>query len=170
MKIKTSIKKMALRVWWTVMAALPLFAFVSCDGLVYDYEGDCSVTYRLKFRYDKNLKWADAFANEVTSVHVYAFDPSGVLVWQQEEQMNPATAEDYSMQLDLPAGNYKLLGAASVMTVSAKSPFPCPKPGSAKPVWRNCSVRSTAGMMRAGHTAKPVCTAFTMVCGRCRCP
>lgn len=91
------------------MAALPLFAFVSCDGFVYDYEGDCSVTYRLKFRYDKNLKWADAFANEVASVHVYAFDPSGVLVWQQEEQMNPATAEDYSMLLDLPAGDYKLL-------------------------------------------------------------
>lgn len=109
MKIKTSIKRMALRAWWTVMAALPLFAFVSCDGFVYDYEGDCSVTYRLKFRYDKNLKWADAFANEVASVHVYAFAPSGVLVWQQEEQMNPATAEGYSMLLDLPAGDYKLI-------------------------------------------------------------
>ena len=109
MKIKAYIKRKALRAWVTAMAVLPLFAFVSCDSFVYDYEGDCSVTYRLKFRYDKNLKWADAFANEVSSVHVYAFDPSGVLVWQKAEQVDPATAENYSMLLDLPADDYNLL-------------------------------------------------------------
>ncbi|NPD92890.1 FimB/Mfa2 family fimbrial subunit [Xylanibacter muris] len=107
--IKTYIKRNALHALMTVMAVLPLVAFMSCDSIVYDYEGDCSVTYRLKFRYDKNLKWADAFANEVSSVHVYAFDQSGVLVWQCEEQIAPATAEDYSMSLDLPAGDYRLL-------------------------------------------------------------
>ena len=109
MKIKAYRRKKALRAWVTAMAVLPLLAFVSCNSLIYDYEGDCSVTYRLKFRYDKNLKWADAFVNEVSSVHVYAFDPSGVLVWQKAEQIDPATAENYSMMLDLPAGDYKLL-------------------------------------------------------------
>lgn len=109
MKIKTYIKRKALRVLMTAMAVLPFIAFVSCDSVIYDYEGDCSVSYRLKFRYDKNLKWADAFANEVSSVHLYAFDQSGILVWQQEEQMDPATAENYSISLDLPAGDYKLL-------------------------------------------------------------
>lgn len=109
MKIKTYIKRKALRVLMTAMAVLPFIAFVSCDSVIYDYEGDCSVSYHLKFRYDKNLKWADAFANEVSSVHLYAFDPSGILVWQQEEQMDPAMAENYSMLLDLPAGDYKLL-------------------------------------------------------------
>lgn len=109
MKIKTYIKRKALRVLMTAMAVLPFIAFVSCDSVIYDYEGDCSVSYRLKFRYDKNLKWADAFANEVSSVHLYAFDPSGVLVWQREEQIDPAMAENYSMLLDLPAGDYKLL-------------------------------------------------------------
>ena len=56
-----------------------------------------------------NLKWADAFANEVTSIHLYAFDKSGVLAWQKAEQIVPGTAENYSMLLDLPAGDYKLL-------------------------------------------------------------
>ena len=65
--------------------------------------------YRLKFRYDKNLKWADAFVNEVSSVHLYAFDPAGVLAWQREEQVEPSAAEDYSMSLDLPAGDYRLI-------------------------------------------------------------
>ena len=86
-----------------------LFPLTACDGVIYDDEGDCSVHYRLKFRYDKNLKWADAFANEVSSVHLYAFDKAGILVWQQEERVDSATAENYSMTLDLPAGDYRLL-------------------------------------------------------------
>lgn len=88
---------------------LLLLSLVSCDNLIYDYEGDCTVSYRLRFRYDMNLKWADAFANEVRSVHLYAFDKEGVLVWQNAERVNPQVAADYSMMLDLPAGSYKLI-------------------------------------------------------------
>lgn len=86
-----------------------LLTLTSCDGLLYDDEGDCSVHYRLKFRYDMTLNGADAFAAEVSSVHLYAFDEQGVLSWEQEEQISPATAEDYTMELDLPAGDYRLV-------------------------------------------------------------
>lgn len=52
----------------TVLAIIvTAFLFVSCDGMIYNDEGDCSVRYRLKFRYDMNLKFADAFAHEVKS-------------------------------------------------------------------------------------------------------
>lgn len=98
-----------MRALVTAMALLPLATFVSCDSFVYDGEGDCDVTYTLRFRYDMNLKWADAFANEVSSVHVYAFDQSGLLAWQAEEKINPADADRYSIKLDLPAGEYTLL-------------------------------------------------------------
>ena len=91
------------------VALVGLLALPSCNDWLYEEEGDCSVHYRLKFRYDKNLKWADAFANEVSSVHLYAFDPSGVLAWRQEEQIDLSTADSYSMSLDLPAGDYRLL-------------------------------------------------------------
>lgn len=91
------------------VALVGLLALPSCNDWLYEEEGDCSVHYRLKFRYDKNLKWADAFANEVSSVHLYAFDPSGVLAWRQEEQIDPSAADSYSMSLDLPAGDYRLL-------------------------------------------------------------
>lgn len=98
---------------WTAgicATAVCLTVLLSCsDSWLYEGEGDCSVYYRLRFRYDRNLKWADAFAGEVSSVHLYAFDPSGVLVWQREERMDPATAGSYSMPLDLPAGDYRLL-------------------------------------------------------------
>lgn len=92
-----------------LVASICLLSLGACNGWIYEDEGDCSVHYRLKFRYDRNLKWADAFAGEVSSVHLYAFDGTGLLVWQQEETIDPAAAEGYSMELDVPAGNYTLL-------------------------------------------------------------
>lgn len=106
MNIRALIRNVAAKV---CMASVCLLAMSSCDNWLYEEEGDCSVYYRLKFRYDMNLKWADAFANEVTSIHLYAFDKSDVLAWQKAEQIVPGTAENYSMLLDLPAGDYKLL-------------------------------------------------------------
>lgn len=106
MNIRALIRNLAAKV---CVASVCLLALPSCNGWLYEEEGDCTVYYRLNFRYDKNLKWANAFANEVSSVHLYAFDPSGILVWQREEQIDPVTAADYSMLLDLPAGDYKLL-------------------------------------------------------------
>lgn len=106
MSIRTFIRTVAAKV---CVASVCLLTLASCDGWLYQDEGDCSVHYRLKFRYDKNLKWADAFANEVSSVHLYAFNRSGVLVWQMDERVDPSTAANYSMELDLPAGDYKLL-------------------------------------------------------------
>lgn len=91
------------------MALAMVTALTSCDGMIYEGEGDCSVHYRVSFRYEMNLKWADAFANEVTSVHLYAFDPAGVLVWQRDDTVGEEEARDYSMELELPAGDYQLL-------------------------------------------------------------
>lgn len=80
----------------------------SCN-IIYDDEGDCSVTYRLAFCYDKNMKWADAFAHEVTSVHLYAFDKNETLVWQQAQRGDELAANGNAMTLDLPAGDYHLV-------------------------------------------------------------
>lgn len=81
----------------------------ACDNAIYDDEGDCSVTYRVAFRYDLNMKWADGFASEVKSVHLYAFDNDGTLVWQRSERGEALSADGYTMTLDLPAGDYRLL-------------------------------------------------------------
>ncbi len=94
----------------TATAAVALCcAITSCDSAIYDYEDDCSVTYRMAFRYDRNMKWADAFSNEVKSIHLYAFDKSGILVWQQTDRGDALKADSYAMTLDLPAGDYRML-------------------------------------------------------------
>lgn len=84
-------------------------ALSSCDSVIYDNEGDCSVTYRVAFCYDRNMKWADAFAHEVKSVHLYAFDKNDVLVWHKSEKGDVLAADGYTMALDLPAGDYHLV-------------------------------------------------------------
>ncbi len=96
---------------WLLAAAAALGCMAlltSCDSVIFDDEGDCSVTYRLKFRYDRNMKWADAFTNEVKTVRLYAFSKNtGTLAWQQMVEAADIAAE--GMTLDLPAGDYTLL-------------------------------------------------------------
>lgn len=104
MKIVNSVKSYCLPLLLLCIAALPL----SCSG-VYDQQGDCEVVYRVKFRYDMNLKWADAFASEVKSVHLYAFDGSGTLVREYTDKGEQLSRADYSMRLDLPSGDYRLV-------------------------------------------------------------
>ena len=82
---------------------------VSCSGLIYDDEGDCAVSYRVKFRYDMNMKFADAFAHEVHSVTLYVLDEDGSIVWSKTESGDALTVEGYSMEVDVPAGKYGLL-------------------------------------------------------------
>ena len=82
---------------------------VSCSGLIYDDEGDCDVSYRVKFRYDMNMKFADAFAHEVHSVTLYVLDEDGGIVWSKTESGDALTVEGYSMEVDVPAGKYGLL-------------------------------------------------------------
>lgn len=106
MNIRASIRNVTAKVCAAIMC---LLTFSSCSHWIFEYDGNCSVNYRLRFCYDKNLKWADAFANEVTSVNLYAFDKSGLLVWHDAETIDRSKADDYMMQLDLPAGDYRLL-------------------------------------------------------------
>ncbi len=93
-----------------VTAMLPaLTVFCSCDSLIYDDEGDCSVSYRIKLVYDKNLKFADAFASEVSSVSLYAFDRNGALAWSGTEQGEALRQKDYAMTADLKPGTYEMI-------------------------------------------------------------
>lgn len=87
-----------------------ILALHACNGVIYDGEGDCSVNYRVRFRYDYNMKFADAFAREVNSVTLYLLDNNGKVVWQRTEQGDRLASPDYAMTVDnVPTGEYSLL-------------------------------------------------------------
>lgn len=85
------------------------FAITSC-GTIFDYEGDCSVNHSIKFKYDMNMLFADAFANTVTYVNLYAFDvETGKLVASYSEEGDALADPNYTMPIDLTPGEYDLV-------------------------------------------------------------
>lgn len=70
--------------------------------------------YCVRFKYDYNMKYADAFAHEVKSVTLYAFDEDGKFVFQRTEEGNMLADEEYSMPVDVEPGNYHLVSWAGL--------------------------------------------------------
>ena len=96
------------------MALFAMF-LTSCDNnVIYDGEGDCQAYYRIKFKYDRNLKFADAFSKEVSSVNLYVFGEDGTLVYQGKESGEILANEDYVMPVELPVGKYDMLAWCGV--------------------------------------------------------
>ena len=88
----------------------------SCnDGLrIFDGEGDCGVY--ISFKYDYNLKRANAFANEVNSIALYVFDQNDVLVdYSTTADKDALSKEKFEMHLQLAPGKYRLLAWGGVM-------------------------------------------------------
>lgn len=109
------------------LSFIAVTTFTSCDNPVFDEEGDCEVTYKLKFRYDLNLKWADAFANEVKSVRLYAFDETGKLIKEYNRNGSELASEDFSLELGLDPGKYELLAWCGTDNPDAKKNFAIPE-------------------------------------------
>ncbi len=91
------------------LLAIACFALCACDNAIYDYEGDCNAYYKVKFRYDYNMKFADAFANEVNSITLYLLDSIGNIVWQRTESGDTLATGNYEMTVDVAPGKYSLL-------------------------------------------------------------
>lgn len=85
-------------------------ALSGCNGMIYDDEGDCDPYYKVKFRFDRNMAFADAFSNEVNSVTLYALDAAtGDLVWSKHESGEALAKEGYVMDLPVDPGRYHLM-------------------------------------------------------------
>lgn len=88
--------------------AVPLVCamLAACGSQVYDDLEPCPSDYHLKFRYDYNMKYADAFPSEVDCVAVWAFDSSGRPVWRHRESLAALERDSYEVKVPLPPGRY----------------------------------------------------------------
>lgn len=96
-------KNLLLLAAWTL-------AVSSCNTIWDD--DDCGTIYRVNFKYDYNMVFADAFASQVNSVTLYTFDADGKLVCQQTEKGEPLKSKGFYMPLDVVPGNYRLIAWA----------------------------------------------------------
>ena len=101
--------RLAKKYFLAALAAVSAIAFTACDPHLFDGEGDCDVLHIIRFRYERNLKWADAFPSEVNSVNLYVYDADGLFVKSYLGRGEALSDRDYFIELDLPAGDYKFV-------------------------------------------------------------
>lgn len=94
-----------------------MLATSSCrSGLIFEGEGDCGVYYRIRFKYDYNIKFADAFANEVNSIALYVFDGNDILIEEiATDKKEDLSSENFEIPLELEPGKYTLLALGGLM-------------------------------------------------------
>ena len=94
-----------------------MLAASSCKNrLIFEGEGDCGVYYRIRFKYDYNIKFADAFANEVNSLALYVFDKNNTLVEEiTTTDKNVLSSGSFEIPLELEPGNYTLVAWGGLM-------------------------------------------------------
>ena len=112
--------------------AILSFSTTSCEDF-FDYEGDCDVTHKVRFVYDRNLKWADAFPSEVKSVNLYVYDSDGVFVKKYTGRGNELANPDYNITIDLPPASYLLVAWCGLENEGAsEESFTVPEPVAGK--------------------------------------
>ncbi|MCI6212238.1 FimB/Mfa2 family fimbrial subunit [Bacteroides heparinolyticus] len=135
MKIPSCINRLGIY----VVSLFAVMALVSC-GTIYDEEGDCTPEYRLVFRYDMNMKYADAFEHEVKSLTFYVFNEDGIFVKSYTENNEKLLKENYHMPVDLPAGSYRYVVWGGLNGKNKSYKVPEMKPGITKIEELTCSM------------------------------
>lgn len=85
----------------------------SCDSLLYEEEGDCSVRYHVPFKFTRNILEADAFASQVTEVNLFVFDKNGTPVLSRTDSGERLANPGYTMDVSLPPGRYDMIAWCS---------------------------------------------------------
>lgn len=104
---------------WGLMLATLFVALStsSCkEGFIYEGEGDCGVYYNIEFKYDYNMKFADAFSKEVKSIALYVFQNDTLVKSVVESNEAAIGADGFAIPLELEAGSYELLAWAGLQS------------------------------------------------------
>lgn len=68
----------------------------------------------VKFKYDYNMLFTDAFHTQVDKVELYVFDKDGKFLFRQTEEGSILATGNYLMEVELPVGEYQFLAWAGV--------------------------------------------------------
>ena len=83
--------------------------FISCDAFNEDLP-ECRLS--VKFKYDYNMEFADAFHTQVDKVELYVFDKDGKFLFKQAEEGGSLSTGNYLMEVALPVGEYQFVAWA----------------------------------------------------------
>ncbi|WP_293666299.1 FimB/Mfa2 family fimbrial subunit [uncultured Parabacteroides sp.] len=66
----------------------------------------------VRFKYDYNMLFTDAFHTQVDKVELYVFDKDGKFLFRQTEEGDALATGNYLMEVKLPVGEYQFLAWA----------------------------------------------------------
>ena len=81
----------------------------SCDNFNEDLP-ECRLF--VKFKYDYNMEFADAFHTQVDKVELYVFNKDGKFLFKQAEEGSSLSTGNYLMEVALPVGEYQFMAWA----------------------------------------------------------
>ncbi len=129
-----------------LVAAMAVFTCASCDA-VYDDLDPCPQGVSLRFVYEYNMEYANAFPSKVDCLTLYVYDSAGLFVASRTETTDVLADEAYRMQLDLAEGDYHFVAYGGMACSNASfAPVSEPREGS------TLSELQTA-MKRSGDTS-----------------
>ncbi len=95
----------------------------SCDAVIDDALPECREGLEVRFIYDYNMEWANAFPSQSHCLTLYVYDKEGRWVKTQRETGEPLADEGYRMHVDLEPGEYTLLAYGGVDCEAASFSF-----------------------------------------------
>ncbi len=107
-----------------LLATIGIVSFTSCDA-IYDDLDPCPETpptqqgAKLRFVYDYNMEYANAFPSKVDCLTLYVYDGDGNYVSTITETSSVLSDEDYRMELDLPVGDYHFVAYGGIACADA---------------------------------------------------
>lgn len=128
MKTESAVRRMGYGS--CLLLLLVLFSCTSIDETL----PECRLYVR--FRYDYNMEFSDAFASQVNRVDVFVFDKDGTFVMKKSEQGETLGGGSYRMPLPLPAGEYRIAAWAGM-----SDDFEMPEPVAGKTTLEELTVR-----------------------------
>ncbi len=109
------------------MASLMLSAITtSCNAVIDDELPECKDGLELRFIYDYNLEFANAFPSQVDCLTVLVYTEDGRYVGTYTESGEPLKDEDYRMHIDLQPGKYNIIAWGGMQCDDASFSFTAP--------------------------------------------
>lgn len=120
-----------------LLAMISSLVGISCDRIHEELE-TCPTGVRLRFVYDYNMEFANAFPSQVDCLTLLIYDSGGRYLTTRTATKSETENEDWRMDLDLPPGVYEMLAYGGMECSEASFAFTAPP---AETSYENLQVR-----------------------------
>lgn len=108
--------------------AMPLALLLSSCESFFEYLDPCPHGVSLRFVYDYNMEYANAFPKKVDCLTLLVYDEDGVYVGTHSVTGNELQDETFRMQLDLDSGTYHFVAYGGMACNRSSFVFETPAP------------------------------------------